>query len=89
MVDLSTVLPYDYVRRPWALNNAIANKRLNKQNVLILWWICFFMKQVQWRFLDPFISTPIGLETLNDIRRGYTKNGKRIWGDLDDFLQKR
>ena len=31
MVDLSTILPYDYVRRPWvALNNAIQDKRLTK-----------------------------------------------------------
>ena len=33
MVDLSTVLPYDYVRRPWeAVNNALIKKRLTNQN---------------------------------------------------------
>ena len=33
MVDLSTILPYDYVQRPWrALNNAIQKKEVTSQN---------------------------------------------------------
>ena len=35
-------------------------------------------------FFDPFIATPIGLEAFLDIKRGYTKNGKKIWSELDD-----
>ena len=34
-------------------------------------------------FFDPFISTPIGLEAFLDIKRGYTKTGRQIWGELD------
>ena len=87
MVDLSTVLPYDYVRRPWvALNNAIQNKKLNQQNA------GNFIADLLYadeggplrELLDPFIATPIGLEALRDIRRGYTKTGKRIFSELDD-----
>jgi hypothetical protein len=91
MVDLSTILPYDYVRRPWeALNNALANKELNNQNVDNFMMDLFFDEAGPMReFLDPFISTPIGLEAFIDVRRGYTKNGKRIWGDLDDPATKR
>ena len=38
--------------------------------------------------LDPFISTPIGIEAIVSIKRGYTKSGKRIWGELDTDEQK-
>ena len=34
-------------------------------------------------FFDPFISTPIGLEAFLDIKRGYTKTGRKIWSELD------
>jgi len=86
MVDLSTVLPYDYVRRPWeALNNALEQKKLTNQNFGNFWRHLVFDEAGPVReFLDPFISTPIGLEAFLDIKRGYTKNGKRIWGELDD-----
>ncbi len=86
MVDLSTVLPYDYVRRPWeALNNAIQQKRLNNQNFGNFWRHLVFDEAGPVReFFDPFISTPIGLEAFLDIKRGYTKTGKKIWSELDD-----
>jgi len=85
MVDLSTILPYDYVRRPWvALNNAIQNKKLTKQNTNNFIADLLYGEDGPMReLLDPFISTPIGLEALRDIRRGYTKNGKRIFSELD------
>ncbi len=85
MVDLSTILPYDYVRRPWvALNNAIQDKRLTKQNTNDFIADLLYAEDGPMReLLDPFISTPIGLEALRDIRRGYTKNGKRIFSELD------
>ena len=85
MVDLSTVLPYDYVRRPWeALNNAIQQKRLNNQNFGNFWRHLVFDEAGPVReFFDPFISTPIGLEAFLDIKRGYTKTGKKIWGELE------
>ena len=35
-------------------------------------------------FSFSFISTPIGLEAFLDIKRGYTKTGKKIWSELDD-----
>ena len=42
MVDLSTVLPYDYVRRPWeALYNAIQQKRLTNQSTGNFLWKLF------------------------------------------------
>jgi len=90
MVDLSTILPYDYVQRPWrALNNAIQKKEVTSQNSMNFMIGLMFDEEGPIReLLDPFISTPIGLEALNDIRRGYTKNGKRIWGDLDTDEQK-
>ena len=90
MVDLSTILPYDYVQRPWrALNNAIQKKEITSQNSMNFMLDLMFAEEGPVReLLDPFISTPIGLEALNDIRRGYTKNGKRIWGDLDTDEQK-
>ena len=90
MVDLSTILPYDYVQRPWrALNNAIQKKEVTSQNSMNFMLDLMFAEEGPIReLLDPFISTPIGLEALNDIRRGYTKNGKRIWGDLDTDEQK-
>ena len=90
MVDLSTILPYDYVQRPWrALNNAIQKKEVTSQNSMNFMLDLMFAEEGPVReLLDPFISTPIGLEALNDIRRGYTKNGKRIWGDLDTDEQK-
>ena len=90
MVDLSTILPYDYVQRPWrALNNAIQKKEITSQNSMNFMLDLMFAEEGPIReLLDPFISTPIGLEALNDIRRGYTKNGKRIWGDLDTDEQK-
>jgi len=86
MVDLSTVLPYDYVRRPWeALNNAIQQKKLNNQNATnFLIGLAFDEAGPVREFFDPFISTPIGLEAFLDIKRGYTKNGKKIWSELDD-----
>ena len=85
MVDLSTVLPYDYVRRPWvALNNAIQDKKLTKQNTNDFIADLMYAEDGPMReLLDPFISTPIGLEALRDIRRGYTKTGKRIFSELD------
>ena len=91
MVDLSTVLPYDYVRRPWvALYNALQRKELTDQNLdNFLMDLAFAEEGPVRELLDPFISTPIGLEALLDIRRGYTKNGKRIWGELDDPATKR
>ena len=64
MVDLSTVLPYDYVRRPWeALYNAIQQKRLTNQSTgNFLWklftdeggplrefWILLFLHQLVWK----------------------------------------
>ena len=90
MVDLSTILPYDYVQRPWrALNNAIQKKEVTSQNSMNFILGLAFAEDGPFReLLDPFISTPIGLEAINDIRRGYTKNGKRIWGDLDTDEQK-
>jgi hypothetical protein len=85
MVDLSTVLPYDYVRRPWeALYNAINQKRLTNQNSTnFLIGLAFDENGPVREFFDPFISTPIGLEAFLDIKRGYTKNGKKIWSELD------
>jgi hypothetical protein len=85
MVDLSTVLPYDYVRRPWeALNNAIQQKRLNNQNATnFMIGLAFDEAGPVREFFDPFISTPIGLEAFLDIKRGYTKTGKKIWSELD------
>ena len=86
MVDLSTILPYDYVRRPWeALNNAINKKELNDQNVTnFMLGLAFDEAGPVREFFDPFIATPIGLEAFIDIKRGYTKNGKKIWSELDD-----
>jgi hypothetical protein len=90
MVDLSTILPYDYVQRPWrALNNAIQKKEVTSENSMNFMIGLMFDEEGPIReLLDPFISTPIGLEAINDIRRGYTKNGKRIWGELDTDEQK-
>jgi len=86
MVDLSTVLPYDQVRRPWeALNNAIQQKRLNNQNANNFLWKLFTAEEGPIReFFDPYISTPIGLEAIQDSVRGYTKTGKKIFSELDD-----
>jgi len=86
MVDLSTVLPYDYVRRPWeALNNAIQQKRLNNQNATnFMIGLVFDEAGPVREFFDPFISTPIGLEAFLDIKRGFTKTRKKIWSELDD-----
>ena len=86
MVDLSTVLPYDYVRRPWeALYNAIQQKRLTNQSTGNFLWKLFTDEGGPLReFLDPFISTPIGLEAIQDSVRGYTKTGKKIFSQLDD-----
>jgi len=86
MVDLSTVLPYDYVRRPWeALYNAIQQKRLTNQSTGNFLWKLFTDEGGPLReFLDPFISTPIGLEAIQDSVRGYTKTGKKIFSELDD-----
>jgi hypothetical protein len=90
MVDLSTVLPYDYVRRPWeALNNALNKKELNDENFDDFMLNLMFDEAGPVReFFDPFISTPIGLEAFLDIKRGYTKNGKKIWSELDDISTK-
>jgi hypothetical protein len=86
MVDLSTVLPYDYVRRPWeALNNAIQQKRLTNQNANNFLWKLFTDEAGPIReFLDPYITTPIGLEAIQDSVRGSTKTGKKIFSELDD-----
>jgi len=86
MVDLSTILPYDYVRRPWeALNNAIQYKRLNNQNTGNFLWKLFTDEGGPIReFFDPYITTPIGLEAIQDSIRGYTKTGKKIFSELDD-----
>jgi hypothetical protein len=86
MVDLSTVLPYDYVRRPWeALYNAIQQKKLTNQNTGNFMWKLFTDEGGPLReFLDPFISKPIGLEAIQDSVRGYTKTGKKIFSELDD-----
>ena len=90
MVDLSTVLPYDYVRRPWeALNNAIEQKRLNSQNSTnFMIGLAFDEAGPIREFFDPFISTPIGLEAFIDIKRGHTKTGKQIWSELDSDEEK-
>jgi len=90
MVDLSTVLPYDYVRRPWeALNNAIEQKRLNNQNSTnFMIGLAFDEAGPVREFFDPFISTPIGLEAFIDIKRGHTKTGKQIWSELDSDEEK-
>jgi len=90
MVDLSTVLPYDYVRRPWeALHNAIQQKRLNSQNSTnFMIGLAFDEAGPVREFFDPFISTPIGLEAFLDIKRGYTKTGKKIWSELDSDEEK-
>ena len=90
MVDLSTILPYDYVRRPWeALNNAINKKQLTNQNSTnFIIGLAFDEAGPVREFFDPFISTPIGLEAFIDIKRGYTKNGKKIWGELDSDEEK-
>jgi hypothetical protein len=90
MVDLSTVLPYDYVRRPWeALNNAIQQKRLtNKNSTNFIIGLAFDEAGPVREFFDPFISTPIGLEAFLDIKRGYTKTGKKIWSELDSDEEK-
>ena len=86
MVDLSTVLPYDYVRRPWeALNNAIQQKKLTNQDTSnFILGLAFDEAGPVREFFDPFISTPIGLEAFLDIKRGYTKTGRKIWSELDD-----
>jgi len=86
MVDLSTVLPYDQVRRPWeALHNAIQQKRITNQNAGNFMWKLFTAEEGPLReFLDPYISTPIGLEAIQDSVRGYTKTGKKIFSELDD-----
>ena len=86
MVDLSTVLPYDYVRRPWeALNNAIQQKRINNESAGNFLWKLFTDEGGPIReFFDPYITTPIGLEAIQDSVRGYTKTGKKIFSELDD-----
>jgi len=86
MVDLSTVLPYDYVRRPWeAMHNLLIQKKLNNEDVGNVMWKFFTDEGGPLReFLDPYITTPIGLEALNDAARGYTKTGKKIFSELDD-----
>ena len=85
MVDLSTVLPYDYVRRPFvALMNAIKNKELNEENTGdFLWKLATDEAGPLRELMDPFISTPIGNEAFKAIRTGKTKSGKTIWGPLD------
>ena len=85
MVDLSTVLPYDYVRRPWeAVNNALIKKRLTNQNSTnFILGLAFDEAGPVREFFDPFISTPIGLEAFLDIKRGHTKTGRKIWSELD------
>ena len=90
MVDLSTILPYDYVQRPWrALNNAIQKKEVTSQNSMNFMLGLMFDEEGPMReLLDPFISTPIGIEAIVSIKRGYTKSGKRIWGELDTDEQK-
>ena len=90
MVDLSTVLPYDQVRRPWeALNNAIIKKRLTSQNATnFVLGLAFDENGPVREFFDPYISTPIGLEAFLDIKRGYTKTGKKIWSELDSDEEK-
>ena len=86
MVDLSTVLPYDYVRRPWeAMNNLLIQKRLNNEDVGDVAWKFFTDEGGPIReFFDPYITTPIGLEAVQDSVRGYTKTGKKIFSELDD-----
>ena len=86
MVDLSTVLPYDYVRRPWeAMNNLLIQKRLNNEDVGDVAWKFFTDEGGPIReFFDPYITTPIGLEAIQDSIRGYTKTGKKIFSELDD-----
>jgi len=86
MVDLSTVLPYDYVRRPWeAINNLLIQKRLNNEDVGDVMWKFFTDEGGPIReMFDPYITTPIGLEAIQDSIRGYTKNGKKIFSELDD-----
>ena len=67
----------------------VKNKEIKSENSMNFMLGLMFDEEGPMReLLDPFISTPIGLEALNDIRRGYTKNGKRIWGDLDTDEQK-
>ena len=85
MVDLSTVLPYDYVRRPFvALMNSIKNKELNEENTGdFLWKLATDEAGPLRELMDPFISTPIGNEAFKAIRTGKTKSGKTIWGPLD------
>jgi len=85
MVDLSTVLPYDYVRRPWeAINNLIEQKKLKNLDTSDVMWKFFTDEGGPIReFFDPFISTPIGLEAIQDSIRGYTKTGKKIFSELD------
>ena len=90
MVDLSTVLPYDYVRRPWiALMNAIQNKEIKSQTTGNFMWGLFTDEAGPIReLLDPFISTPIGNEAFQAIKNGRTKTGKVIWNELDSDTEK-
>ena len=73
MVDLSTILPYDYVQRPWrALNNAIQKKEVTSQNSMNFMLGLMFDEEGPMReLLDPFISTPIGIEAIVSISNNF------------------
>jgi len=90
MVDLSTVLPYDIINRPFrALNNALEKKELRSENTADFLHGLFFGEGGPMReFFDPFISTPIGNEAFQAVTTGKTKSGKQIWGELDSPEQK-
>ena len=85
MVDLSTVLPYDFVNRPFrALLNAIDRKEINQENTFdFLFGLAFGEKGPMRELFDPFVSTPIGNEAFNAVLTGETKSGKQIWGELN------
>ena len=85
MVDLSTVLPYDFVARPFrALLNAIERKEINQENTFdFLFGLAFGEKGPMRELFDPFVSTPIGNEAFQAVLTGKTKSGKQIWGELN------
>ena len=90
MVDLSTVLPYDFVNRPFrALNNALEKKELNQENTTdFLFGLMFGEGGPMRELFDPFVSTPIGNEAYQAVINGKTKTGKQIWGELNSPEEK-
>lgn len=87
VIDFSNFNPYSSLQKPIvaAINKSKEANLTNQKGFDYLWNVMFKgQNSVIGESFSSFVTTPIGLQKLEEAWKGKTTNGKTIWSELDD-----